>query len=364
MYRRHLLTGLGAAASLALLPGCSESDIKKILDTCPTDAAGDGGIDWTPDIGHPLFWGFQDLGTAQGAPRNMLIYYPSLEGSPQNAPIHERCLTRWPVMLFLHGQPPTGITTDYYRKWTLLPAALARCGYVVVVPSHDAQLPSDASVAAALNDLNYVRTGWSNANWVNKSAEMTVVGGHSFGALLAATIANAHPEFGALVSLSGGYHNLTNFVSLLQGIKIPSFFMWATGGDPILLAEEDLDRTGDSVWDTLTQNKYASVFQGEHFDYLRAADVPPGNDRGPCDLIGGVAADLTALFVSEFVPVPLATTHIGADLRSPQVQLSQKQQFYAGAHLQSIAQFPTHKGCALTFKWKVDGAIGSRKIGQ
>jgi hypothetical protein len=111
MDRRRLLTGLGAAGILALLPGCSEDDIKKILDTCPTDPAATGGIDWTPDLGHPLFWGVQDLGTAQGAPRDMLIYYPSLEGSPTNAPIHQRCLTRWPVVLFLHGQPPTGVPT-------------------------------------------------------------------------------------------------------------------------------------------------------------------------------------------------------------------------------------------------------------
>jgi pimeloyl-ACP methyl ester carboxylesterase len=361
MDRRRLLGSLGAAGILALLPGCSEDDIKKILDTCPTDPAATGGIDWTPDIGHPLFWGFQDLGTAQGAPRDMLIYYPSLEGSPQNAPIHQRCLTRWPVVLFLHGQPPSGVpTAGYHRKWSLLPSVLARCGYVVVVPNHGANLPDSGSVAAALADLNYVRTSWSNANWVEKRAEMTVVAGHSFGALLAATIANAHPEFGALLSLSGGFHNLTDFPTVLRGVKAPSFFMWAKGED-IILPFEDLD--GGKVWDSLPQNKYAAVFQGEHFDYLPASLLQPGDFRGPCDLVGGVAADLAALFISEFVPVPLGTTHIGVDLRSPQVQLTQKQQFYAGAHLQSIAGFATHQGCKLDLRWVVDGATGIRKIG-
>lgn len=363
--RRQLLGGLTAASVLSLLGGCTEDQIKGVLDTCPSDPAETAGITWTPDIGRPLFWGVQTLGAAQGAPRNMLVYYPTVDGSTDAPPIHKRCVTRWPVVLFLHGQPPSGqSTTDYHKKWFLLPATLARCGYVVVVPNHEAQLPlTDFAVPVqkALADINFVRTGWSESNWVHKQPEFTAVIGHSYGALLGARVAAALPSLGAYMGLSGPFAELNDAREALQAITAPSFLMWAKGP-----AFEDLDTIGGaanpSIWEGLSQSKYAAVFKGEHFDYLRAQDVGDA-PRGPCDMISSAAADLAALFVTANVRVPLATTQVPVDLQPPQVQLTQEQQFFAGGHLSGIKGIQTRAGCRIDLRWKVDGAAGSRKLG-
>ena len=94
------------------------------------------GVDWTPDILHPMFWGFQDLDVASGAPGPLRIYYPTYEGTPQNAPILKLCLIRYPVVLFMHGQPPCP-DENYFKRWQILGMVLARSGYVVVMPKHE-----------------------------------------------------------------------------------------------------------------------------------------------------------------------------------------------------------------------------------
>ncbi len=218
--RRNFLRGLAAASGLTLLSGCGDL-IEHIVDTCPTDTAGPGGIDWVPDVAHPVFWGFQDLTTADGAPRTMRIYYPSHAGTPQGAPILQMCLFRWPVVLFLHGQPPAGVSgTGYHRRWLRIPYVLARSGYVVVVPSYTAQPPSDdpEPITAAVNDIAFVRTAWTNSKWVDRLPEQTAVSGHSYGALLAARVAGAHREFGAYAGLSGPFPG-EGVVDLLQQIR-------------------------------------------------------------------------------------------------------------------------------------------------
>ena len=145
-------------------------------------------------------------------------------------------------------------------------------------------------------------------------------------------------------------------------VNPPSFFMWATGGDPIGEAFENLDGSG-GIWDHLPQWKYASVFEGEHFDYLRPG-ARGGAERGPCPLIGAVAADLTALFVAENLPAPLSPTTIGVDLQPPQVQLTEQQQFYAGGQLAGLAQFGGTDGCRLDLRWDYDTKGGSRRPGS
>lgn len=363
--RRQLLARLGAASALTLLTGC-EDLIEGAVNSCPSDPAESGGVTWIPDIGHPLFWGFQELSAANGAPRDMRVYYPTVAGSPEGAPIVRLCITRYPVVLFLHGQPPNGIPlSGYHRRWFLLPAVLARSGYVVVVPNHAAQIPNNdfgAAVNAAMQDINFVRTGWSESKWVDKRATSTAVVGHSFGALLAARVAAANPDIGAFVSLSGGFLELSNPLPALQAVTAPSFFMWAKG-DSIGLAFEDLDASA-KLWDKLAQNKYAAIFQGEHFDYLPAGDTA-GALRGPCSLVGGAAADLAALFISSVpnLKVSVSRTDIPVDLQPPQVQLTREQEFFAGAHLQGIGQFQSSQGCRIDMRWKVNGTTGSRRIG-
>jgi len=82
------------------------------------------------------------------------------------------CIVRRPVVLFLHGQPPPGVSrSGYHRKWWVLPHVLARSDYVVMVPNHDDLLPFsdyEPAVAAAMRDVDWVRTPWAEAEWVNK----------------------------------------------------------------------------------------------------------------------------------------------------------------------------------------------------
>jgi pimeloyl-ACP methyl ester carboxylesterase len=363
--RRRLLGGLGAATLLSLLSGCNEDQIKKILDTCPSDPAVSAGINWVPDVGHPVFWGAQNITTANGAPRSMMIYYPSIEGTTEAPPMLQLCIFRWPVVLFLHGQPPSTSTESYYQRWSHLGSVLARCGYVVVIPDYEPVTPGNdygPAITAAMADVNWVRTGWADAKWVDPRPDATAVAGHSYGAILAAKAAAAHPEIGALVSLSGGYHEFHPALPVLQAVHAPSLFTWAVDGTQLtLLAEENLDMP-DPLWDQLTQPKYAAVYKGEHFDYLATADAD-GAARGPCSLIGPVAADLAALFISANVPVANSRTRVSVDLKPPQEEQSQKQQSFLGGHLSGLKQFQTKSGCTLNLRWKVGGATGSRHLG-
>ncbi|MEV0460377.1 alpha/beta hydrolase [Catellatospora methionotrophica] len=363
--RRRMLAGFGALAALALLPGCKEA-IEAAADSCPEDPAESGGVTWNPDIGRPMFWGVHDLTSAvHGTPRDLRVYYPTYGGATAGAPMLKLCLTRWPVVLLLHGQPPKGVSlTRYHVRWERFAAVLARCGYAVVVPSHPAQLSQggdDPAITATAADLAWVRTQWEHRRWIDDRAVSTAVIGHSYGGLLGARVMAANPDFAAFVSLGAPYAELNDRATMLTGIGAPTFFAWAVGGSGGGQIFEDLDGTM-KIWDGLPQPRYAAVYQGEHFDYLRPQDV--GTDlRGPCPQLGGAMADLVALFLSTHLPVPLGRTRVGADLMPPQVDLTPQQEFFAGAHLQGVAQFATAPGCRLDLRWKLDAVTGSRRLG-
>lgn len=360
--RQFLGTALAAGTLLPALSlsGCAEF-FRAIAETCPADPAESGGVDWTPDVLHPVFYGFQDLGLADGAPGTLRVWYPTYEGFTDGPPILKLCLVRWPVVLFLHGQPPCP-DVNYYRRWTMLPAVLARSGYVVVVPSHRAGFPDEAgspAVADALGMIDWVRGDWEHAKWVDSRAEATAVAGHSYGALLAARVAQARPEISAYVGLSGPWLEFGNPVPVLQAIGAPSFFMWADG-NPITGAFESLD--GGGLWNQVSAPKHAAVFPGEHFDYLRPW-AGCSFLRGTCTLIEAVAAELTALFITRHAPVNLSQSQIPVTLDPPNVTLTQKQQFFAGGHLSGLSQIQTHAGCPVSLRW-VDGAeSASRQLG-
>lgn len=363
--RRFLLSGL-VGLPAGLLGGCA-SLIDDAAGSCPSNPAASGGVDWIPDVAHPVAWGEEHLTTADGAPRTLSIYYPSPRFIAPR-PLLEICLKRWPVVLFLHGQPPTILPPgpEYHRRWWRVPIALARSGYVVIVPSHTALLPNaenaPAGVAAAVRDLDWIMTDWHGADRLDKRATSTVVAGHSYGALLAARVAAAR-EVGAFVSLSGPYQELNDRLGLLQSIKCPSFFMFSTGNDgPLSLVFEQINdpsQPANNLWDQLSQDRYAATFDGGHFDYLQPSDTG-GEFRGACSLVAGVAADLAALFVASNVQ---SLTAVPIDLRKPQVQLTPAQQDLAIVYLQSVDQIATRPGCRVNLKWSVDGTTGARQLG-
>lgn len=359
--RRFVRTALlaGGLPAVASLPGCAAL-FEALAGSCPDDPAESGGVDWTPDVLRPVFYGYRDYTAADGAPATLRMFYPTYEGFTAGPPILKLCLVRWPVVLFLHGQPPCPLA-DYHRLWFLLPAVLARCGYVVAVPSHAAAFPGEAGSPGetlALDVIDWVRDGWEHDRWVDKRPEATAVAGHSYGALLAARVAAARPSISAYVGLSGPFTEFGNPVPVLQGIGAPSFFMWATG-NPITGAFENLD--GGGMWNQVPSPKAAAVHPGEHFDYI--SPTACGEPRGPCTLIQGVAADLAALFITRYAPLASSTASIPVDLEPPSVTLTPQQQFFAGAHLSGLSQIATREGCDVDLRWQDGGASGSRQLG-
>jgi dienelactone hydrolase len=350
------VTAVVTAAVLVLSSGCTAEDIVQVIvEACPSDPAELGGINWVPDVGTPVFYGHRDLGPDDGAPRSARIFFPSVDGSPAHARLVKSCLARWPVVLFLHGQPPERLLQepDYHHRWRDLPATLARSGYVVVVPDlgtptqviNDPEPLRDAMIAL----LEWVRTDWTEARWVHR--EQAAVVGHSLGGVLASHVAAAHTDIQAMVSLSGDFAN----GGPLDQVQVPSLFMWAEG-----LIFEDLDITGH--WQDLSMERYGAVYAGEHFDYLHASDAGAGTRRGACALVAPAAGDLTALFLTLFAPVPLAVNRPTVDLRPPAVQLTERQHFFAGAHLTGLQLYPSDPDCQLDLRWELDGSSGGREF--
>ena len=345
MNRRSFLTALGAAPFVG---GC-RSFVDDVLSNCPTPS----NVDWIVDVAHPVFFGVEE---AAGAPRAMRVFFPSV----RDGTLLEPCLQSWPIVLFLHGMPPRGVSNSTWASaWTHLPATIARCGYIVGVPSHDAQqIESDpaATAAAAIADIEWLRSGWTGSRWIDKRPTSTVVAGHSYGALIAARTAAAH-EVGALVSLSGPYIQDGVSRQALRRVTAPCFFMWGDDENGQTNQQDDLDQA--MFWSNeLEQNRYAAVYHGEHFDYVDAVHTG-GAPRGPCAHVDAASADLAALFVAANIA---SLTAVGVDLRKPQATLSPQQQVFAQDHLVGLDQF-TGPRCRMTLRWIVDGQTGARQFG-
>ena len=344
--RRSLL---GSFALAAVLPACTTPGLPG-ADCEPPSV---NGIDWTPDVAHPVAWGEEHLGPADGAPRPLSIYYPSHRFIPPR-PILRHCLAKWPLVLFLHGDPPQGLTTAqraaYHRLWWRVPVALARSGYVVAVPRHTANPnPSDAALAEVATDVEWLRTSWAGSPWIATSTSFI---GHSWGAVLAGRAASELPA-AAFVSLGGGLPG-SPVANRLPTFPVPAFYMYldnkSTGSLP-----ENLD----GMWDGFAEPRWRAVYSGRHFDYL-----DPGSSgsepRGGCDLIGGVAADLVALFFAANVQ---SLTQVPPDLSKPTPPLSEAQQALAIQHLTSVDRIGQSPGCRVDLAWRVVGQEGTRTLG-
>lgn len=345
--RRALAAGLIGAP---LLSGCDRTS--NGFGPCDTESP----IDWIVDIAHPTFCG---ISQPAGSPRPITLYYPS---ATQRGPMLQACLQKWPIVLFLHGMPPRDgtPTRPWSSAWTLLPETIARCGYVVAVPTHDPNRINgdpDGTVAAALADIDWLRNSWSGSSSLDKRADTTTIGGHSYGALIAARTA-ATNEVGAFFSLSGGYGEIGAIRQMLPRVTAPSFFMWGIGDYGNAFDWDILD--AQQFWtNELSQNRYAAVYEGGHFDYIDA-DQTGGADRGPCAHVGGAAADLVALFIASNI---VSHTAVDIDLRKPQVTLTPEQQAAAAGHMQGLDAF-NGPGCSMSLRWVVNGQDGGRQFGQ
>jgi pimeloyl-ACP methyl ester carboxylesterase len=359
MNRRDCLRSavtLGAAAQLA---GCKDL-IDVLGQACPEDPADQGGIDWVPDVMFPVAAGFEDVDVAQGAPGPARIWYPTFEvfteGGSAPLRILKHCLARWPVVLFLHGDPPCSIP-NYNRHWTTIPAELARSGYVVVVPQHDHAFPQDTSgVPFVSSFIDWARNTWQHARWTDKGPKAVAIAGHSYGALLGARVATIRSDISACAFLSGPWSELNDRDPLLRGLGRPTFYMFAT--------DELFENVNDQgLWDSFDYQKYAAEFDGNHFDYITQ---PPGCGKpvGSCGLIKTVAADLVTLFLSRYLGIGASRTNINVDLVPPAAPFtSGKQQFFGASRLSGLDEIKNARGCSVDLKWKDGAEAGSRHLG-
>ena len=347
-------------------------------------------IAWKPSVFAPVFYGYQDTiavlrpevhsgGAAEvvssasarigpgetavfGHP--VRIWFPSLDGSPQHAQILEGC-GRYPLVILAHGSCPED--EDHYQLWFELPAVLARCGYVVVMPDLHLGAPSgnDAEQALIGRLAGWARSQWAHADLV-MPAPATALVGHSWGAGLLGHVAAESPDsYAAYVSLSG-----VEVPGEVHRSTMPKLLAW--GGDLTL----EVLGVQVSQWELLTPPAHVAEFQDAgHWDYLPAGrsacdDLDGRPQRGTCPLTPFLAGDIVACFLTRYlrpegVPIfdwgPFQLFVIARSLRPPASfphYLTTEQAFFAGGHLQAWRVVPSHDDCGVTLRWVIDGDVG------
>lgn len=338
-------------------------------------------IGWQPSVFTPVFYGHRDhtvrlpivpdvvaAALHRPGPRAELpgitarfrVFYPSVDGSPADAPLLRNC-GRYPLVVFAHGHCGEA---DHFQKWFEVPATLARCGNVVVVP----ELPAtNGGTSPSQNDVEVdllrrlIRWARSDSEYADVLLPDPATGlaGHSFGAGLTGRliVENLVPVAGH-VSLSGTYP------SALGSRSLPKLLTWGTGGEDLLVPIEDWQ-------DRLAVPAHVVEIHGAgHWDYL-----PPGRStctgrRGECTLVPSLAADIVALFFARYMPpekwtdvgtswLPLPWFRVARSLQPPPLLLTTEQRFFAGGHLAAWRLLDDRSECGLTLNWKTAQGSGS-----
>ncbi len=279
-----------------------------------------------------MFFGHRDVSISDGAPPAVRIFYPSIDGTPEGAPFLADC-GRYPLVLFLHGQ--CNNEPDHFFRWFEFPAALARGGYVVVVPDFGGLTDplQDSHLEQAQTVISWMRDQWEHRDQLG---EDTCFAGHSFGGVLAGRVA-ATGLASAYVSLSGAWISVILRLDILNALGASALFMWGTDDDPVG-GDLDAQLDGEQIfqWNKVQPPKHRVRFiGGPHFDYLK-----PGQSAcvssGPCSLVSSVAAHVAALFLSGCMPPPdagIPKKSIDVSLTLPPLSLTRAQEFFVGGHL-------------------------------
>lgn len=324
-----------------------------------TTNSGPCAIPWSPNVASPVLHGYEDVDKETlnthafvslsdlhltPPPTSLRIFYPTITRGRKNVPLLGNC-GRYPLIVFLHGQCGLQTSQTYYKAWYYLPAQVARCGYVVVVPQLGHPVPNDRDLALATSVVDWMRKHWRHRSQL---AQAMGVVGHSRGAILGGLLSTRVPT-AALVSLDGAWtEELAGFPNLLEDLNVPVLF---TSG---IFDDITVDLTS-----RLIPPKHHILFHGaNHFDYL-----PKGNRQecgqeadGDCDIVKQLAGDFTALFLSRYMPPPLAPVRIGPSLRLPDPgPLTSEQEDYADHHLMGIKLIECTDGCKVTHKWFLQG---------
>jgi hypothetical protein len=321
--------------------------------TCP--------IGWQPQALAPVFFGARSIGPAEGAPVPLRIFFPSLDGAVESAPLLEGCGT-YPLIVFAHGHCPGD--AENFRKWFRLPAQLARSGYVVVAPflatissgGHPSGDEADLATLAAVVD--WVRTTWEGSASV-APAPATGVVGHSFGALLGAIFA-AQGEVSAFAGLSGVWQDWPSGPLPIELLDVPMLLVW---GGPL----DFFTQLPDTIWDRLARPKHRVVFaEGEHWDYLGShVEVPcRGAGPGPCPQLGAATDDLVTMFFGKYLPPELATdlpARVPDTLVPPALDgLTIEQEFFAGGFLNGFVGL-SGDACAIDIDAELPRLVANRR---
>jgi len=310
--------------------------------TCP--------IAWQPAALTPVFYGVRDLGPADGAPVRLRIFFPSLDGAVFSAPLLDGC-GRYPLVLFVHGN--CSGDPDVFLRWFVLPAQLARAGYVVVVPflaATAAGIHPSITPHPDLDTLTAVAT-WARQSWEGRDLllpqPVTAIVGHSYGALVAARFA-AGGGVSAFAGLSGVWEDWPSPPLPISGVPAP--ILVVHGGSNDLFT-----RIPPGVWNALPRPRHRVIFtNGRHWDYLSVGAVPC-DDPGPrpCPLIASAAADLVTMFLGRYLTPEFATDlpgRIPPTLIPPPLVLTPEQNFYAGGYLNGLQTALNTPGCELTIE--------------
>jgi pimeloyl-ACP methyl ester carboxylesterase len=364
--RARLLAGLGLTVNqsqlvrelLARLNGLSLRKVSHAFEgLCP--------ITWQPSISKPVFYGYRNFGPADGAPSEVRVFYPSLEGSPANAPMLTYC-GYYPLILFLHGHCRR--ERDPYLSWYRLPAQLARSGYIVAVP----RLAGIAGGGVPWTEPNGDLITANDLHvWIRGHPEFTVhvapspqtgIIGHSYGAMLGARLANDVP-CSAYVSLSAGWNDWYSSGEPipLGELSVPSLFMWGGASDQPAILEGQMQ----FVWDLIPMPKHKIVFaDAGHWLYLSAGDTMCYQASGSCTITHSLAADFATSFFSKYMPPArwssLEST-IPDNLHAPLPSgLTTEEAFYEGGHLMGFKMLPFSEGCSVASSWDKPGSSGTR----
>jgi hypothetical protein len=352
MLTRRDFLALGAASCVAGLSGCVR--LKELQPNC--------AIDWAPSLLSPIFYGFRDYERP-----TMRVYFPSLDGSPQNAAILEMC-ERFPLVMLVHGDCG-GVP---FNQWIHLPAQLARSGYVVAVTSFGGVLGTgDPAVTAPLREAHdWIRNTWEHRDRVLPPPKTAVIG-HSFGGTLGAQLSGEIPV-SAFASLSGTFGQLPNPAGALAAIRVPSLFLWDDLDDAQLGAEIfNANRPpATQMWNAIGLPKHGVILRGgNHGDYLLAGSAPRCAQQTTCGLVRLVATDFVTTFIAKYLSPEYAFTAFtwvpdSLFVRPQELPAPPAGGFYSGGYLQAFAASvetssrPTGS-CVEDVMWQTASSAGS-----
>jgi pimeloyl-ACP methyl ester carboxylesterase len=296
-----------------------------------------------------VFFGFRDYGSLR-------VFYPSLEETPQDAPILLSC-GRYPLIMLVHGQCDQ---PEHYKDWHALPAQLARAGYVVAVREFNGiaggayPWEAEGDLQLLVDTVDWMRNRWQVLNFIIDPERLGVVG-HSYGALLASRLPS-RLNVNAYVSLSGVWHEWTPVSSWpLFSMSQPKLFVWGSGG---------LDFSavigGGTAWTSIPQPKHKADFATlAHWDYLEPNTTQCASDMGDCALSHVVNRDLVTMFFAKHLPpAQLLPDHIPDSLVPPPLALTPQQQVFATNYLTGFESIQGHSECRVTLSWEL-GAAGT-----